>query len=110
MALRATLIRLPACVKRREPPSPRGGRPSRKENLKTVKVIANCNLKGGVAKTTTTVNLAADLARFEQKRVLVIDADSQANTTGFFANSEFGIRGRWRTCLGCQNLSGPISR
>ena len=92
MALRATLIRLPACVKRREPPSPRGGRPSRKENLKTVKVIANCNLKGGVAKTTTTVNLAADLARFEQKRVLVIDADSQANTTGFFANSEFGIR------------------
>lgn len=49
-----------------------------------MKVIANCNLKGGVAKTTTTVNLAADLARFEQKRVLVIDADSQANTTGFF--------------------------
>lgn len=49
-----------------------------------VKVIANCNLKGGVAKTTTTVNLAADLARFEGKRVLVIDADSQANTTGFF--------------------------
>lgn len=45
-----------------------------------------------MAKTTTTVNLAANLARFEQKRVLVIDADSQANSTGFFANSEFGIR------------------
>lgn len=46
--------------------------------------IAICNLKGGVAKTTTTVNLAADLARDHRKRVLVIDADSQANTTAFY--------------------------
>lgn len=49
-----------------------------------MQVIAICNLKGGVAKTTTTVNLAADLARDHRKRVLVIDADSQANTTAFY--------------------------
>lgn len=63
---------------------PQRGKAIKKGEPEDVKVIANCNLKGGVAKTTTTVNLAADLARFEQKRVLVIDADSQANTTGFF--------------------------
>lgn len=49
-----------------------------------MKTIAICNLKGGVAKTTTTVNVAAILAKEHHKRVLVIDADSQANTTHFF--------------------------
>lgn len=48
-----------------------------------MKTIAVCNLKGGVAKTTTAVNLAADLARYHNKRVLLIDADSQANATSF---------------------------
>lgn len=45
------------------------------------------NLKGGVAKTTTVVNLAAILARRHEKRVLVIDADSQHNATGFFGGA-----------------------
>lgn len=48
------------------------------------KVIAICNLKGGVAKTATTVNTAAILAKDYGKKVLVIDADSQCNTTEFF--------------------------
>ncbi|MBV8886290.1 MAG: AAA family ATPase, partial [Chroococcidiopsidaceae cyanobacterium CP_BM_RX_35] len=45
-----------------------------------MKIIAVYHNKGGVGKTTTVVNLAAAL-RKKGKRVLVIDLDSQANTT-----------------------------
>jgi len=52
--------------------------PQTREN--TMKIIAVYHNKGGVGKTTTVVNLAAAFSK-QGKRVLVIDLDSQANTT-----------------------------
>ena len=52
-----------------------------------MRTTAILNLKGGVGKTATTVNMAAILAADYHKSVLVVDADSQANTTEFFGRS-----------------------
>ncbi|HEX9014438.1 MAG TPA: ParA family protein [Chloroflexota bacterium] len=53
-------------------------------------IVAVTNQKGGVGKTTTTVNLGAYLAR-EDKRVLLVDVDPQANATIALGQEEGAI-------------------
>jgi chromosome partitioning protein len=63
-------------------------------------VIATANMKGGVGKTTLSVNLGASLAKEHGKRVLVVDLDTQISATlSLMSPADFAKRRRYGKTL-----------
>lgn len=62
------------------------------ENKKNGKVISFINMKGGVGKTTLTINIGYTLVKHFQKNVLIIDMDPQFNATQALMSKFFTIK------------------
>lgn len=72
------------------------------------RVYTLVNQKGGVGKTTTTINLAAYFAKFNQ-RVLVVDLDPQANATSCLGVDKTQVQsGTYEALLGDTKLASAI--
>ena len=54
-----------------------------------MRIISIINLKGGVGKTTTAINMAMILAHVHGRKVLLVDNDIQANITRFFGKHNY---------------------
>ncbi|WKB50530.1 ParA family protein [Eleftheria terrae] len=61
--------------------------PTVTDAVKAAVILAITNMKGGVGKSTTTINLAKYIAQFSKQKVLVVDIDAQGNSTATFLSA-----------------------
>ncbi len=82
-----------------------------------MQIISVMNYKGGVGKTTVTANLAAGLAAYKGKKVLLLDMDSQASLTFSFIKAEYWYKNlkenktikNWFDCISDSRPEIPLS-